>query len=656
MLDAGTVKHDKITKLCGEHSEHAYEALRFTTHGSQPVACMFGPDGNTVICSTSTNSIAVYDTNAFHRTGSFQKGPRRCSNVFNSSLTHVAVYGDPVAPAIELQVCNTGKFIFLEGHTAEVKCCCMSADGGTILSGGREGQLFLWQLQQSAENLELAVARQQLLGHSTDSQVKCCCMSADGTMAVSGGTGSVLLLWDISLPEAVVMSELKLPHEVISCCCVSADGSMIAAGGKGAGVVICGADRVVHELPAKHADGCKIRSVALSPDMRKLVSAGDDGKAVLWETNTRQAMLVISEHTRPVRSSCFSPDGSRIATCGDDNLVVVLDVALLTSYGKLRSAMRMWQDGTQPAETGTCPKSPKTPRTPKLASATGGGTMKQGADIPVQPMLNRMLMSEGSRLMQLSLVPDALDGGASPSGDSLDEAVFCVEQSGEVLRMEASSREAHMTGVSCSFSIACCSFDADVMAAARRDGTVSVMGVTVSHHAGDIEAAAPSSQTAATTKLDMLVFGISLCASVGHVAVAGSDRKQTGNGVLWVWEYNPVEIASPDSPAAGTASLDRLGSTKSALSEVFDPAEHRPHIDAYAHMGTEGTVCSERFIHRENPLKALSTVDTPLLCCAWAARGERVRLVTGSAAGWLSVIDLEEEELDETPVCKQWGC
>jgi hypothetical protein len=39
----------------------------------------------------------------------------------------VAVFGDPMAPAIELQLCAQGKFAFLEGHTgaaAAAGCCC----------------------------------------------------------------------------------------------------------------------------------------------------------------------------------------------------------------------------------------------------------------------------------------------------------------------------------------------------------------------------------------------------------------------------------------------------------------------------------------------------------------------------------------------------
>jgi hypothetical protein len=42
--------------------------------------------------------------------------------VFTPSLSHVAVFGDGMAPAIELQHLALGKYSFLEGHVAQVRC------------------------------------------------------------------------------------------------------------------------------------------------------------------------------------------------------------------------------------------------------------------------------------------------------------------------------------------------------------------------------------------------------------------------------------------------------------------------------------------------------------------------------------------------------
>lgn len=135
---------ERIARLCGDHLEHCYEALRLTTHGTicVSVACHTDPppaapaggqaasaqtacglscsaaaEHNLLVCATSTNSIAVFNAASSTCVAQHNKGPKRCSSAFTSSLSHIAVYGDPMAPAIELQLCSLGKFAFLEGHT-----------------------------------------------------------------------------------------------------------------------------------------------------------------------------------------------------------------------------------------------------------------------------------------------------------------------------------------------------------------------------------------------------------------------------------------------------------------------------------------------------------------------------------------------------------
>eukprot|EP00882_Tetradesmus_deserticola_P025071 GHRQ01027503.1.p1 GENE.GHRQ01027503.1~~GHRQ01027503.1.p1 ORF type:complete len:179 (-),score=49.36 GHRQ01027503.1:119-655(-) len=118
--DVGEVTGEKVARLCGDHLEHAYDALRLTTSGTTCISCCYHAVlPSTVICSTTSNSINCYDTAHGSLVSQHSKGPRRCSNAFNPSLSHVAVYGDPMAPAIELQLCSCNKFAFLEGPTAE---------------------------------------------------------------------------------------------------------------------------------------------------------------------------------------------------------------------------------------------------------------------------------------------------------------------------------------------------------------------------------------------------------------------------------------------------------------------------------------------------------------------------------------------------------
>ncbi len=63
-----------------------------------------------------------------------QHGPRRCKHALTPSLSHVVVYGDAMAPAIEVQHLQTGKFSFLEGHMAQVGVCMVQLWDGAVQS------------------------------------------------------------------------------------------------------------------------------------------------------------------------------------------------------------------------------------------------------------------------------------------------------------------------------------------------------------------------------------------------------------------------------------------------------------------------------------------------------------------------------------------
>lgn len=54
--------------------------------------------------------------------------------------------------------------------------------------------------------------------------------------------------------------------------------------------------------------------------------------------------------------------------------------------------------------------------------------------------------------------------------------------------------------------------------------------------------------------------------------------------------------------------------------------------------------------HSENPVKVLACQEAPLLCCAWTKGPEVPKLVVGSAAGWVMVVDCEGEEMEDSMV------
>jgi WD40 repeat protein len=77
----------------------------------------------------------------------------------------------------------------LPGHSGGVEAVAVSADGTTVVSGGRDDVLRVWDLTG-------ATAPRELPGHSGG--VSSVAVSADGTTAVSAGHDDVVRVWDLT--------------------------------------------------------------------------------------------------------------------------------------------------------------------------------------------------------------------------------------------------------------------------------------------------------------------------------------------------------------------------------------------------------------------------------------------------------------------------
>ncbi|HIK06011.1 MAG TPA: caspase family protein [Trichormus sp. M33_DOE_039] len=155
------------------------------------------------------------------------------------------------------------------GHEGVVRFA-ISSDGQTIVSGGQDGTVRLWNLQGQP-------LVEPFLGH--EGEVNSVAISSDGQTIVSGGQDGTVRLWNL---QGQLLVEPFRGHEgEVWSVAISSDGQTIVSGGDDGTVRLWNLQGQSLVEPFRgHENG--VLSVAISSDGQTIVSGGQDGTVRLW--------------------------------------------------------------------------------------------------------------------------------------------------------------------------------------------------------------------------------------------------------------------------------------------------------------------------------------------------------------------------------------
>ncbi len=210
-----------------------------------------------------------------------------------------------------------------KGHTKELICFDLSSDNKLMITGGGDGQLFVWNTETGLSTKSIQVVAPSS-GYSRPMIVDVA-LNKDATRVLTTSWWDrKMKIYDLASNEITSQFNFGNDEDVPDNCIWSNNENYIFAS-QGSLLRMWEIDsrKVAREFVG-HFD--YISSIRLSPDNTKLVSTSWDGSTCIWDISTG-LLIARFKGFGPIHSGIFSDDGRLVYSAGADRIVREWDIA-----------------------------------------------------------------------------------------------------------------------------------------------------------------------------------------------------------------------------------------------------------------------------------------------------------------------------------------